>query len=163
MTGAELRRHRKAAGLSQSVLAQRAGIGRHAVSYWECKAEIDPRGWAVKCMAKVLNLKLPDKVAHYARAGGWGLTDWRAELDAGVEARLAPFLERQAQRAALQRVVCKATTRKGTTCRNLSEPGKRRCKFHGGESTGPRTDEGKARIAEAQRRRWCEYRNRGKV
>src|SRR5262249_12073701 len=33
-------------------------------------------------------------------------------------------------------------------------PGKRRCRFHGGLSTGPRTVEGRARIAEAQRRRW---------
>jgi hypothetical protein len=29
-----------------------------------------------------------------------------------------------------------------------------RCKLHGGLSTGPRTAEGRARIAEAQRRRW---------
>jgi hypothetical protein len=30
-----------------------------------------------------------------------------------------------------------------------------RCKLHGGKSTGPRTSEGKARIAEANRRRWA--------
>jgi hypothetical protein len=35
------------------------------------------------------------------------------------------------------------------------ELGKRRCCFHGGLSTGPRTDGGKARIAEVQRRRWA--------
>jgi hypothetical protein len=29
-----------------------------------------------------------------------------------------------------------------------------RCKLHGGKSTGPRTPEGKARIAEANRRRY---------
>jgi hypothetical protein len=33
-----------------------------------------------------------------------------------------------------------------------------RCKFHGGESTGPRTVEGRERIAEAQRARWARYR-----
>ncbi len=38
------------------------------------------------------------------------------------------------------------------------EPGKRRCRFHGGLSTGPKTDAGRARIAEAQRRRWQAYR-----
>ncbi len=68
MTGAELRAHRKAAGLSQTVLAQYAGIGRHAVSYWECKAETVLRDWAVHRMAKVLNLKLPVIPTHYARA-----------------------------------------------------------------------------------------------
>ena len=39
-----------------------------------------------------------------------------------------------------------------------AEPGKARCRFHGGLSTGPRTAEGRARIAEAQRRRWRAYR-----
>jgi hypothetical protein len=32
------------------------------------------------------------------------------------------------------------------------------CKFHGGKSTGPRTPEGRARIAEVQRRRWASWR-----
>ena len=35
--------------------------------------------------------------------------------------------------------------RDGMPCQALSEPGKRRCRFHGGRSTGPRTSEGKAR------------------
>ncbi len=33
-----------------------------------------------------------------------------------------------------------------------------RCKFHGGRSTGPRTEAGRRRIAEAQRRRWLRWR-----
>jgi hypothetical protein len=40
------------------------------------------------------------------------------------------------------------------------EFGKARCRFHGGLSTGPKTGAGRARIAEAQRRRWREYRER---
>jgi hypothetical protein len=38
--------------------------------------------------------------------------------------------------------------------------GKARCRFHGGLSTGPETKAGRARIAEAQRRRWRLYRER---
>jgi hypothetical protein len=38
------------------------------------------------------------------------------------------------------------------------ESGKARCRFHGGLSTGPRSEEGRARISEAQRRRWRAYR-----
>jgi hypothetical protein len=38
------------------------------------------------------------------------------------------------------------------------EFGKARCRFHGGLSTGPKTEAGRARIAEAQRRRWRAYR-----
>ncbi|WP_420026550.1 HGGxSTG domain-containing protein [Fuscovulum ytuae] len=54
----------------------------------------------------------------------------------------------------MTRLLRGAKTRKGEPCRNNSESGKRRCKFHGGMSTGPRTEEGRARIAEAQRARW---------
>jgi hypothetical protein len=38
------------------------------------------------------------------------------------------------------------------------ELGKARCRFHGGLSTGPKTEAGRARIAEAQLRRWRDYR-----
>ena len=53
---------------------------------------------------------------------------------------------------------CGAETRKGSACRNKVEPGKARCKFHGGKSTGAKTAEGLVRISEAQRRRWALYR-----
>jgi hypothetical protein len=41
-----------------------------------------------------------------------------------------------------------------------AELGKARCRFHGGLSTGPKTEAGRARIAEAQRRRWRAFRER---
>jgi len=47
-----------------------------------------------------------------------------------------------------RRVVCGAKRhRDGKPCQALSEPGKRRCRFHGGRSTGPKTPEGKAKCA----------------
>lgn len=45
--------------------------------------------------------------------------------------------------------------RKGLPCMAWALPGKKRCKFHGGLSTGPKTPEGKLRIAEAQKERWA--------
>lgn len=75
-----------------------------------------------------------------------------------IEAALRMAREREAQRAAKRRVICGAKTRKGTACKVLSEPGKRRCKFHGGKSTGARTPEGIERIREVQRRRWAKWR-----
>ena len=42
---------------------------------------------------------------------------------------------------------CDAKTRKGTACQKPPLTGKARCRLHGGLSTGPRTTEGKARIA----------------
>jgi hypothetical protein len=44
--------------------------------------------------------------------------------------------------------------RAGGCCQVRAEPGKARCHFHGGKSTGPKTQAGRARIAEAQRLRW---------
>nr|WP_297781307.1 HGGxSTG domain-containing protein [uncultured Roseovarius sp.] len=55
---------------------------------------------------------------------------------------------------------CRAKTRKGKPCRAKPLPGKSRCKFHGGMSTGPRTPEGRMRIAKAQGRRWRGLRRR---
>lgn len=48
----------------------------------------------------------------------------------------------------LARVRCGARRhRDGQPCEALSVPGRRRCRFHGGASTGPRTPEGKAKAA----------------
>jgi hypothetical protein len=58
------------------------------------------------------------------------------------------------------RPLCGAKTRAGGSCKVRAEPGKARCRFHGGKSTGPRTQAGRGRIAEAQRRRWRSYRAR---
>jgi hypothetical protein len=55
------------------------------------------------------------------------------------------------------RPICGARNRQNKPCGNKAVPGKRRCKFHGGMSTGPRTPEGRARIAAAQRARWLEH------
>ena len=45
--------------------------------------------------------------------------------------------------------LCFAKTRSGKKCQKPPVKGKTRCRLHGGLSTGPRTAEGKARIAEA--------------
>ncbi|MEX0301389.1 MAG: HGGxSTG domain-containing protein [Leisingera sp.] len=50
---------------------------------------------------------------------------------------------------------CGAKNRKGSSCKLPVEPGKRRCRFHGGASTGPKTAVGAAWIAETQHKRWA--------
>lgn len=52
------------------------------------------------------------------------------------------------------RPLCGARTRAGGSCAMRVEPGKHRCRLHGGRSTGPKTKEGRAKIATAQRVRW---------
>lgn len=159
MTGKELAALRRAANLSQGDLARRAGIGRHAVSYWECKAEVDRRAWAVCRMAEAL--PLPDYASPERARATMTVSPWRAierAEAAAIAAMLARSHARTAAAAARRRVRCNAKTRKGTPCRCKSEPGKLRCKFHGGMSTGARTPEGRERIAEVQRRRWARWR-----
>lgn len=39
----------------------------------------------------------------------------------------------------------RCSTRDGRPCRAMKLPGRKRCKWHGGLSTGPKTTEGKAR------------------
>ena len=42
---------------------------------------------------------------------------------------------------------CEARTRRGTSCQRPGNKINGRCKLHGGRSTGPRTNEGVARLA----------------
>lgn len=51
------------------------------------------------------------------------------------------------------RPLCGAKTRSSGKCQMRVEPGKHRCRLHGGLSTGPKTREGKARVAAAVRER----------
>ena len=53
---------------------------------------------------------------------------------------------------------CGARTRNGAACKRKGSGKGGRCRNHGGCSTGPRTDEGRLRIADAQRRRWARIR-----
>lgn len=56
---------------------------------------------------------------------------------------------------------CGAKCRDGHPCRRQRLPGKKRCRLHGGASTGPKTAEGRKRIGDAQRRRADERRTQG--
>ena len=159
MTRAELRAKRKAARLSQVQLAKAAGIRRGAVGYWEAKPAVCRNGWACQRMFKVLGIRILPVFRTSMRARGDGLLPvWAATERRTMEQARAAAEKREAQRLIRLRVLCGAMNRKGQPCRLKSEPSRRRCKFHGGRSTGPKTPEGRARIAEAQRRRWAAYR-----
>ncbi len=49
--------------------------------------------------------------------------------------------------------LCGAKTRVGAPCKMRVVEGKKRCRLHGGLSTGPKTLEGRARIAQSNRSR----------
>ncbi|MEX0282114.1 MAG: HGGxSTG domain-containing protein [Arenibacterium sp.] len=93
----------------------------------------------------------------HAREGGV-LSDLPSYDLKRIEAEIERLAQRSREKAQRLRVTCGAMTRKGRPCRMKSEPGRSRCKFHGGKSTGPKTEAGKARIAQAQRERWKRWR-----
>jgi transcriptional regulator with XRE-family HTH domain len=153
MTGAELQTARAEAGWSQRELARRAGIHRSTVQYWEAKAGVDPLSWSMKRIARAFGWRISRH--HRARARHRVLD---RETDAEfINRHFTGSTRRTLLRIVNRRVICAAKTRKGTPCKAKSEPGKKRCRFHGGLSTGPKTEEGRRRIAEAQRSRWLKY------
>jgi hypothetical protein len=79
------------------------------------------------------------------------------ECEIHINELLRRAAQRRARRLARKRK-CGARTRMGTPCQALGRGRGGRCKLHGGKSTGPRTPEGRARIAEAMRRRWADLR-----
>jgi len=54
------------------------------------------------------------------------------------------------------RLLCGAKTRSGAPCKAKVVSGRNRCRMHGSGSTGPKTQEGKDRIREANRKRALE-------
>jgi hypothetical protein len=68
------------------------------------------------------------------------LTDRKKLIEAGRGTRLGAHWPGQR---------CLAKTRQGTPCQNPVVTDRNRCRMHGGKSTGPRTAEGKARVAAA--------------
>lgn len=48
--------------------------------------------------------------------------------------------------------------RRGTACQCKGDGRGGRCKFHGGKSTGPRTEIGRAKISAVQKDRWERWR-----
>ncbi|MDE2406856.1 MAG: hypothetical protein KGL91_03215 [Xanthomonadaceae bacterium] len=72
--------------------------------------------------------------------------DLAVNLGSPARARMTTGDKPRKQANPRLRVQCGATRhRDGQPCQAKSEPGKRRCRFHGGRSTGPKTEAGKAR------------------
>jgi hypothetical protein len=83
-----------------------------------------------------------------ARHGVMGVSSVRVERPCNTQAHPS---------ANPTRVACGAKTRANGSCR-AKAMANHRCRMHGGLSSGPKTIGGRARIAEAQRRRWASWR-----
>lgn len=82
---------------------------------------------------------LPELMDHSARV--------RMSLD-GLPLWAVACIERHGHLMPWMRVPCGGRRRRdGKPCEALSVPGRRRCRWHGGMSTGPRTAEGIAKVS----------------
>ena len=171
-TGALLKEKRNSAGLTQRELAARAGLHLNSVNSLEQFAVVPGTSWhALGLVSKVLRdcgAKIPVAWTDWrmrwrsarfptAGSGGRAMGSYAAVETNSVRGAVASQLTRVFGRP--PRRLSEAATRAGGRCRCKALPNGR-CKFHGGFSTGPRTPEGRARIAEAQRRRWAARRGR---
>lgn len=158
LSGRQLAALRRAAGANQTELARAAGIGRNTVSYWENKHTISRSSISVKRMCEALGISIQhdpstivsweERLTEHPSSHGKKSTSSKPEQGLGS----VTDAHNPAQ------TTCGARTRKGRACRLAPELGKRRCKAHGGLSTGARTLEGRVKIAEAQQRRWAAWR-----
>ena len=95
----------------------------------------------------------PEFIDTSTRANEFGLCHAKRARTGANNSGIVPAGANQA------RVICGAKRRRdGQPCQGLSVPGKQRCKWHGGASTGPRTDEGRARsVANLRQYRNCAH------
>lgn len=158
MTGQELATLRRRARLSQSALAQRLGVSRQTISYWEQRPALDGRSPMLQHIADTL---CPDDACRLLSSrhglGFMSLSFSQNVTQQDMQLISRAMTIRKETSDGLARKPCNARTRSGTPCRSKSEPGKSRCRLHGGLSTGPRTPEGRKKIAAAQRRRWEQH------
>ncbi|MCR9140134.1 MAG: helix-turn-helix domain-containing protein [Alphaproteobacteria bacterium] len=158
MTGDELRALRKAAGYSRPALASKCSLHADTIKYWEKKPVVDLRGYAVGKLLEALGpVGLPQDNGgeSESRERRAFLSD-RVFCAPDTRARGGVLGNKSRSIAWRGKLICGAKTRKGTPCQAKALPGKKRCKYHGGMSTGPKTADGRERIARAQRRRWAE-------
>lgn len=140
MTGSDLQATRIRNGLSRTHLAGLAGISPYTVRYHERRGCLDLRGWAVRRMLSAMGQELDERYfpeAMRARHGVW----------------TTPALTAPQSRPGPGSTFCGAKTRAGHPCRSKQLYKSGKCRNHGGLSTGPRADAGKAAIARSNRHR----------
>lgn len=152
----EARRGREVPG---SVAATNSAVLDAILGEWAELAGIDCRGVdRPKSPVAVPGIKTPNAGARAGayESGPHGRRHSRGDIEGAYESGgSSPDSVAQPARLpagplhpkiATRRVTCGARRhRDGQPCQAKNEPGKRRCRFHGGRSTGPRTPEGKAR------------------
>jgi transcriptional regulator with XRE-family HTH domain len=172
--GNQIKAARSLLGWTQHELADAARVHPNAVSYWEQTVAI-PTGrhqpHACRKMAEALRRFGVEFFGH-AKPGVRLVQNhnycWRPPSRARARhgvipvisglAESSPNTQRHRHQLNATPMACSAKTRANGSCR-AKAMANHRCRMHGGLSSGPKTSAGRARIAEAQRRRWAHWRN----
>ena len=152
---AHLRASIKKAGWTNAALARQARVDRTTVAYW-LRKQGPLKGCAPNAFRKAFLAAGVDIGPDLESPTQPTQTD----PFAWVEELIQRKLESERARLAFKAICCGAIRTNGKPCPAKPVAGKKRCRFHGGMSTGPRTPEGRQRIAEAQRLRWAKAKNR---
>ena len=156
LTADKLKRLRSIAQWSQRDLAGKASVHIQTVKYWERQEGIIG-GWAVDRFHAAFdkaNISLPVEYSIKRQPFSMAAILRQHRID------ISQPYSVPAEPEAPNRVICGAKNRKGNACKLWSVIGKKRCRFHGGLSTGPKTQAGRDRIREAQLKRWAIHKNK---
>ena len=173
VTGCQIKAARALLGWSRAQLAAAAGLNVNSITYWEAMTVISATREPHACarIRQALHQAGVEFVGH-AKPGARLAENAnyvmrppsRARPRHGVKrvsAHLAVAARNKTRSAVAARRKpsgpCGAKTRSGAPCRRTALANGR-CANHGGASTGPRTAEGRRRIAEVQRLRWAAWR-----
>lgn len=169
VTGRDVQKARKAAGLTQRQLAERAGLHLNSVKRLERRQGLVLRSsWHALGRCGIHLPALPPVEGRCPspkpapaiqssadidrpKLGQFSDANAGARQQHGVKAKPS-WRPRKADRPK-----CGARTRKGPPCQAPARANGR-CRMHGGLSTGAKTEEGLQKIREAQHRRWARYR-----
>ncbi len=145
-----LRKCIEAASWSCAETARQSGLERSTVFYW-LRAEGQLSGYAPqKLRAALRSAGVDCGPTIYPQERQPAKPDPLLALDRLFGERLAKDQARLDAKAA----TCGAVRSSGKPCPAKPVPGKSRCKFHGGMSTGPKTEAGRKRLSEAMKARW---------
>jgi len=151
VTGSDLKELRRMFGFSRRQLAIHIEVHPDTIRYWERKTLLSAYA------------KVPMQILQEL---GIGVLDVSTVLRSVRFKRLITHLTIERPRELAEPTPeeggaiggnkissCAAKTRTGSLCQAKPVPGRKRCRMHGGLSTGPKTEAGRMRISRAQKKR----------
>ena len=158
MTGSDLKNLRQLVGISRRQLGVRIGVHPDTIRYWERKIWANPEANVPELILKEFGVGNFD-VSILLKSERFRRLFTNPKHEGARSAKVVETKQMDGKTCKPNdHNKCAAKTRSGSLCRAKRVPGRKRCRMHGGLSTGPKTDLGRQRISEAQKQRWKKVR-----